>query len=198
LFQYNYSHDNDGGFMLICTPGNSYCEGTVIRYNISQNDGLNTARVFHFGGGARNTSVYNNVIYVGPQQDLPLLLFTEWDGGNADNTRFTNNIFYVDGKVSYQWGKSTNNVFENNVFYGRHQNPPTDPRAILDRPPLIDPGSGDYGLDSTGGYQLREPLVQFLGRAIEDNGGRDFFGTPLPQNAPLFVGVHQPHADNQR
>ena len=24
LFQYNYSHNNDGGFMLICTPGNSY------------------------------------------------------------------------------------------------------------------------------------------------------------------------------
>ena len=53
VFQYNYSHDNDGGFMLICTPGNSYNEDTVIRYNISQNDGLNSARVFHFGGGAQ-------------------------------------------------------------------------------------------------------------------------------------------------
>ncbi|MFC1795446.1 endonuclease/exonuclease/phosphatase family protein, partial [Planctomycetota bacterium] len=43
LFQYNYSHDNDGGFMLICSPEissrNIGCEGTVIRYNISQNDG---------------------------------------------------------------------------------------------------------------------------------------------------------------
>ncbi len=26
LFQYNYSHDNDGGFMLICTPGNFFNE----------------------------------------------------------------------------------------------------------------------------------------------------------------------------
>ncbi len=52
LFQYNYSHDNDGGFMLICTPGDSYCEDTVVRYNISRNDGIHTARVFHFGGGA--------------------------------------------------------------------------------------------------------------------------------------------------
>ncbi|HLP75369.1 MAG TPA: right-handed parallel beta-helix repeat-containing protein, partial [Candidatus Paceibacterota bacterium] len=33
LFQYNYSHDNEGGFFLICTPGNSYNENTVIRYN---------------------------------------------------------------------------------------------------------------------------------------------------------------------
>ena len=43
VFQYNYSHDNDGGFMLICTPGDSYCDDTVIRYNISQNDGINSA-----------------------------------------------------------------------------------------------------------------------------------------------------------
>ena len=28
IFQYNYSHDNDGGFMLICTPGDSYCDDT--------------------------------------------------------------------------------------------------------------------------------------------------------------------------
>ena len=28
LFQYNYSHDNEGGFMLICSPGTSSCEGT--------------------------------------------------------------------------------------------------------------------------------------------------------------------------
>ena len=43
-FQYNYSHDNEGGFLLICSPvkrnqedniGNS---GTVVRYNISRND----------------------------------------------------------------------------------------------------------------------------------------------------------------
>jgi len=33
--------------MLICSPGKSYNEGTIIRYNLSQNDGLNSARVFH-------------------------------------------------------------------------------------------------------------------------------------------------------
>jgi hypothetical protein len=195
VFQYNYSHDNEGGFMLICSPGNSYCEGTVIRYNISQNDGINTARVFHFAGGPKNTYIYNNAIYVGPGQDLPLLLFTEWDKGNAQNTHFYNNVFYVEGAVSYQWGKSTNNVFESNVFYGNHKEPPADPHAIRDKPPWIDPGSGDHGLESVGGYQLREPLPQFRGRAVENNGGRDFFGNPLPQDAPLFIGVHQSATD---
>ena len=127
IFQYNYSHDNDGGFMLICTPGDSYCDDTVIRYNISQNDGINSARVFHFGGGARNTLIYNNVIYIGPKQDLPLLQYTEWSGGNAQNTHFLNNIFYVDGRVTYDWGKSKQNVFEHNVFFGNHQGRPDDP-----------------------------------------------------------------------
>jgi len=192
LFQYNYSHDNEGGFMLICSPGTSYCEGTVIRYNISQNDGINTARVFHFGGGPKNTYIYNNVIYIGPGQDLPLLLFTEWDKGNAENTYFYNNIFYVSGKVRYEWGKSRNNVFENNVFLGNHAEPPADPHAIRGTPPLIDPGSGDYGSLSVGGYRLREPAPQFLGRIVENNGGRDFFGNPVPQDKPPFIGIHQP------
>ena len=70
VFQYNYSHDNEGGFFLICAPGNSYCEDTIIRYNISQHDGINSARVFHFGGGAKNTQIYNNTIYLGTNQDL--------------------------------------------------------------------------------------------------------------------------------
>jgi len=64
--------------MLVCAPGSSWNEGTVIRYNISQNDGVNSARLFHFGGAAKGTLVYNNTIYVGPKQDLPLLLFGAW------------------------------------------------------------------------------------------------------------------------
>jgi len=191
LFQYNYSHDNEGGFMLICSPGHSYCEGTVIRYNISQRDGINSARVFHFGGGAKNTHVYNNLIYIGPDQDLPLLLFTEWDKGNAENTFFYNNIFYVDGKVSYKWGKSKNNQFENNVFYGRHQGKPADAKAITERPPLIDPGTGGHGLASLGGYQLRDVTRQWLGRSVQNAGAQDFFGQRLKSDGPLVVGVHQ-------
>ena len=59
--------------MLICSPGDSFNEDTVIRYNLSQNDGINTARVFQFGGGSSNTLVYNNTVYLGTNQDVPLL-----------------------------------------------------------------------------------------------------------------------------
>ncbi|MHC4508142.1 MAG: right-handed parallel beta-helix repeat-containing protein [Planctomycetota bacterium] len=190
LFQYNYSHDNEGGFMLICSPGNSYCENTVVRYNISQNDGINSARVFHFGGGTAHTSIYNNVIYIGPHQRLPLFLFTEWSRGNARDVRIFNNIFYVDGQVTYEWGKSRNVIFENNVFYGKHLEPPADPHALTQRPPLIDPGSGGHGLESLGGYRLRQMDRDFLGQRVDDPGTQDFFGNALPSDKPVYVGVH--------
>jgi len=195
LFQYNYSHDNEGGFMLICTPGTSYNEDTVIRYNLSQNDGLNTARVFHFGGGPKNTKVYNNTIYVGPKQDLPLLLFTEWNKGNANGTKFFNNIFYVDGRVTYEWGKSTNTVFENNVFFGNHMGLPRDLRAITNRPPLANPGSGRDGFAKLAGYQLHSVPGFMRGRVVPDNGGRDFFGNTVPaQEAPCLGAAEYPAA----
>ncbi len=189
LFQYNYSHDNDGGFMLICTPGNSYNLDTIIRYNISQNDGINSARVFNFAGGAKNTKVYNNTIYIGPKQDLPLLLFGDWSGGNASNTQFYNNIFYVDGHVTYNWGKSTSNLFDGNVFFGGHSLIPPDAHGVTNRPGLRAPGSGRDGLASLSGYQPLGGREFPTGILITNNGGRDFFGHPVPADRPSRVGA---------
>ena len=188
LFQYNYSHDNEGGFMLICAPGNSYNEDTIIRYNLSQNDGLNSARVFHISG-AKNTRIYNNTIYVGPKQDLPLLLFNDWNGGSARDTFFYNNIFYVDGRVTYNWGKSQNNIFENNFFFGNHHEPPADAHAITNQPGLRRPGSGENGFASLSGYELRDSSACLPGRIVPDNGGRDFFGNPVPADRPPCIGA---------
>jgi hypothetical protein len=190
VFQYNYSHDNEGGFFLICAPGNSYNEDTVIRYNLSQNDGINSARVFHISG-AKNTKIYNNTIYVGANQDLPLLLFNDWDGGSAQDTFFYNNIFYVDGRVTYDFGKSHNTVLENNVFYGTHRQPPTDANGSTNRPALPQPGSGGDGFDSLAGYKLRGADSCIPGRLVPDNGGRDFFGNPVPSDRPPCVGAVQ-------
>ena len=191
IFQYNYSHDNDGGFMLICAPGNSYCQGTIIRYNISQNDGIHTSRIFHFGGNSSDTLIYNNLIFVGAKQDVPMLNFTEWSGGSAHNTSFFNNIFYVEGSVSYKWGKSTDNVFDNNVFYGNHQSPPTDDHAITTKPALAKPGSGADGIESLAGYQWQPDADVPRGHLVADNGGRDFFGNAVPADRGPCVGVEE-------
>jgi hypothetical protein len=190
LFQYNYSHDNEGGFFLICAPGHSYNEDTVIRYNISQNDGINSARIFHISG-ARNTKIYHNTIYVAPHQRLPLVLFHDWDGGSARDTSFYNNIFYVDGSVTYDLGRSQSTAFENNVFWGTHRNPPADPRAVTNQPALLKPGSGGAGLGSLSGYKLRDAAACFPGRVVPDHGGRDFFGQPIRVDQPPCIGASQ-------
>ena len=209
LFQYNYSHDNDGGFILICGPSPSSSNigtlGTVVRYNISQDD---AERTFHIsGGGVQNTLIYNNVIYVEPALDIPLVLFGSWDGW-PDDSQFYNNIFYADGTLRYAYalsrnddgtynyasgfGSATNIVFSNNVYYGNHVDPPYDPNAITADPMLDAPGSGADGTDTLTGYMLTtgSPCID-AGVYIPDNGGFDFWQNPLPDMSVPDVGAHQ-------
>ena len=56
-FQYNYSHDNVGGFFLVATGdrNDSSTTNSVIRYNVSQND---QARLIHIGGRADGSEAY--------------------------------------------------------------------------------------------------------------------------------------------
>jgi hypothetical protein len=69
VFQYNYSHDNDYGFMLVCNrPPGGFNEGTIVRYNISQNDDGN---IFRISGAPENTQIYNNTVFVGPGMTNP-------------------------------------------------------------------------------------------------------------------------------
>jgi hypothetical protein len=189
IFQFNYSHNNDGGFMLICAPGTSYCQGTIVRYNISQNDGQPNSSIFHFGGNSSDTLVYNNVIYIGPDQKVPLLKFDDWSKGNAHHTSFFNNVFYVDGEATYSWGKSVDDIFDHNAFAGNHVNPPKDGHAITARVPLLKPGGGGDGFESLSTYKWTKDAP--LGVLVPDNGGQDFFGHPVPLDHAPTVGVAQ-------
>lgn len=149
LFQYNYSHDNEGGFMLICTPVKRNAEenagnvGTVVRYNISRND---HTRGFHLSG-AEHTTVDHNVIYVGPEIDMQMLAVTNWDGW-ANDAIFRNNTFWVLGTARYGhevarhkngtyelapgWGPAKGIIFQRNRYVGRNVNRPADPDGVLE------------------------------------------------------------------
>src|SRR5207247_9803096 len=106
--QSNYRHENDGRLRLICNEGGQEAAesagntGTVVRYNISQNDrtvGINIA------GPVKDSAIYNNTIYVGPEQAVNLLLLSDWHGWSQD-THLYNNIFYVTGKGQFSYGIS--------------------------------------------------------------------------------------------
>jgi len=194
LFQYNYSHDNDGGFILICNPGSEsrYSlgnTGTTVRYNISQNDGTRTIQI---GGRTEGTTIHNNVFYVRKGMEPYGIYHNDW-GGWSDGVRICNNIFYADGKMRHEFGKSTNSVFLRNVFFGNHENAPKDADAITGDPMLVKPGSGGSGFDSLGGYRLGKgsPCVG-AGRPMDPNGPHDFWGGALPgPGQPLDIGAHQ-------
>ena len=210
LIQYNYSHDNDGGFLLICDNGQSPDSvsvgnvGTVVRYNISQNDG---SRTFQMAGPVDETTIYNNDVYVGTKRNIHLFLFNDWFGWSK-NTHVFNNIFYAEGKadICHQsgkrldngkyttqpgYGKSKGNVFDNNLYFGNIPNPPK-PGALLFNPLLVDPGSGQNGRNSLAGYKLSsDSPCTGKGRQMPENGAHDFWGNALPKYAKPDIGVFQ-------
>jgi IS5 family transposase len=201
LIQYNYSHDNEGGFLLICNEGSQGPEvsvgntGTIVRYNISQND---HHRGIKLSGPVKNTLIYNNTIYVAKGENVDVVLHTDWTGWAAD-TYFYNNIFYVEGggataRFSYGVsgnadgsyvtapgpGKSTNNVYDYNLYYGLPA--ADDPHALTLNPLMVNPGHAGLGRNTVSGYALRKnsPAID-SGKKIENSGDRDFFGVTVPQ-----------------
>lgn len=212
IIQYNYSHDNDGGFILICDNGESKLPkstgnvGTIVRYNISKNDGK---RTFHIAGPVENTLIYNNTIYIDSEMDVHLFLFTNWHGW-SNNTFVANNIFYVDGTAKYSTevsvgekryangtyktdlglGGSKNNNFSHNLFYGNHINLPEDSNAIFTNPMFIDAGTGASGMESLTGYRLQPgSLCIDSGLMISNNGDKDFFKNNIPQSNSIDRGA---------
>ena len=187
LIQYNYSHNNAGGLAnpnQIPGAGN-YSDGTIIRYNISQDD---VHQIVQFSGAATNTQIYNNTLFIG--SGLSPIIFGAhlWGGtgGWANNTTYSNNIIYNAGSGTYSLGGSTNNTFDANLFFGSHpSSEPSDPKKITANPMLQNAGSGGTGMNTLDGYMLLSgsPAIA-SGVVISNNGGRDFFGTALPSGAP--------------
>jgi hypothetical protein len=71
IMQYNYSHDNYGaGFGIYQYANAREFKDNVVRYNISENDGLRNRYgginlwSTNSSGGIQNTKIYNNTIYV--------------------------------------------------------------------------------------------------------------------------------------
>lgn len=212
VIQYNYSHDNEGGFLLICSPTevkmpeNIGNDGTIVRYNLSVNDGLRISGkhagfspVFHITGPVTNNKIYNNTIAIFKKTDgidRNIIKMDTWGGDWPRNSYFTNNIFYATDSVSYDFGEAINTQFDNNLYFGNQLNRPEDKTAIFDDP-LFERGmekavgadaplfvtSKQVGVDMMYGFRLRaeSPCIG-KGISIPSNGGQDISGTPLPEN----------------
>ncbi len=212
VVQYNYSHDNEGGFLLVCTDGApDFNRGTVVRYNISQNDlhGLIAIK----GDEVTGLQVYNNTFYTDKGYSNGTIDCFLWN--NKNDAVFTNNIFvnnstngsgsygkFVDNKDSN--GQSTSNgvvriTFENNVFAGTSpaRAPTAEGNIRVDSsnkigvdPGLTNPGSGKIGRETAEGYKLKaDSICRGAGKTIADHGGLDFFGGKV--SGKMSIGAHQ-------
>lgn len=213
-FQYNYSHDNAGGFMLICTEaktwdgGVAYNIGSVVRYNISQNDKRTTISLV---GHIEDTWIYNNTIFNSWGTTTNVLQGSQKGGPYPNNTHILNNIFYVDtGSVSL--GGARNTTFSNNMIYGRvaskfPKNGDTqlvegDDECVIHaenniynvEPKLYKAGGADVGFDSCSAYRIKEDSLAINAGVYVENPSAhpcktDFFGHSIEGDTTPNIGA---------
>lgn len=209
IIQYNYSHDNEGGFLLVCDDGSvtkpysAGNRGTIIRYNVSINDGFRTtgkhagfSPVIHITGPVVNTQLYNNVIIVPDRRgmDSTIIEMGTWNG-YADSTFFANNILYAAADVDYVMAGSKRNYYSGNLFFGRHLQQPTDKNAVLADPLFRKlPEAGAHGFTVLEALRLK-PGSPAIGKGVPVNAPeKDLFGQPLSGEA-VNIGVDGTSSD---
>jgi len=151
IFQFNYSHDNDYGFILVCCMGKGFNDGTIVRYNISQND---NGVLVRFSGTVTNTYVYNNTLYAKSDMtnprtagDLPkIFYFKSWNGWAKNTFIFNNLIYNTSEKSIYDNGGSTGTHFSHNLYWGYH--PKSEPNEDVKF--IADPKVGAVGAAEAG------------------------------------------------
>lgn len=191
VLQYNYSHDNNGGFALLM--GKIY--RNAIRYNIVQESESRNGNLFQdlSGGDRGEMLVYNNVFYTAPDSTVGF-------ANSLPNTTMKNNIIYwnttggypVDHEDDNPWARSFKGTWDNNLYYGNHPDTePDDPNKMTEDPMLAGPGTGKEGFDSLDGYKLMEgsPAIG-AGTLIENNGGKDFWGNEVSATEAPNLGAY--------
>ena len=199
-FQYNYSHDNDGGaFVVVCDPNytNTFDDSALIRYNISQNDahkaGGKEGAAFRIDGLVSNTLIYNNTIYT--STDFTNVIYhCAWGGGTSGTlpttTSYYNNIFYLNkAKAGFTVNSSKGNTFSHNTYFyggkltGTH---PTDAAALTTDPLFVSPGKAGFGINTVDVYKIQatSPCVN-SGLLLPNHSSVDFWGNPVPGTVGL-------------
>ncbi|MFJ9893853.1 right-handed parallel beta-helix repeat-containing protein [Streptomyces sp. NPDC091280] len=218
-FQYNYSHQNLGGFLLVMPPftianeptSTVPSDGTVVRYNISENDGSNSGcpasgtqthggGVLHFVGGVPNQSgsssavplFYNNTFSVRDGLSTPIL-YSRSGTSISGALSFQNNAVFNYGSGNYFTTTGTS-TYSNNLFYGNHPSrEPADAAKVTSDPEFRNAGNANTSSSYTGknAYQVHpsSPVIR-AGAVISSNGGYDAFGNAVSATAAPNIGAY--------
>ena len=179
--QYNYIHDNAGGCIMWCNTNDLRGFRGIYRYNIFQND-MTKHGVIDWRPNHKESMAYNNTFYFGelPEGASVRRFMNNGYANGASEAKFYNNIFYNLDDFDLNTFNEQEIDWERNIFYGFEEVPSNDSTVITEDPKFVAPGTGEFGLDSVTGYKLQNdsPAIN-AGINIEENGGRDYFGTPL-------------------
>ena len=212
ILQYNYSHDNEGpGYFLCQYPTAPTWKNNIVRYNISVNDGTKNnvgcgIEVIANDEGMSDAEVYHNTVYnekggaVGfAGQPVPRVRFRDnifVSGGDLirgdySRARFQGNCYWsLRGEFSVpghqtlaDWAAATGQERVGEAVVG-----------IYADPLLVDAGFSRTvkpdGLDGIPAYRLQpdSPCIG-AGIPVQDNGGRDFWGTAVPEGKKPTIGA---------
>ncbi len=187
IVQYNYSHHNAGGFMLVCNITCNSKEShhnNIVRNNLSVNDATNVdAAIFNFTGAMRDVSILNNTVYTENENRYKLLIVADYGNtGLPQDIIFGNNL--ICSKYTDNWNFFEGNgqfTFDSNVFWNCPPLP--EKENIIDKNiytvnPVL---QGKWG---TPGSRLEtkayipcwnSPLLR-LGKRFEDSAEKDYNG----------------------
>ncbi|MFI6815917.1 right-handed parallel beta-helix repeat-containing protein [Nonomuraea sp. NPDC050328] len=190
LVQYNFSHDNEGGFFIAVSTGTGPAEATI-RYNVSQGD---ANQVFALSTNATNIDVYNNTIWVPLTpfiRDHPdrgsFSLVKVWNS-SVGSVRFRNNVIHNSAGLPYN--DSGKVVYDRNLYHGGPV-PSRDKAALTGDPLLTSPGTATAITGLAGYLPAAGSPVLRQGLEIPLDGGRDTVGTALPAGMPDLGGLQR-------
>ena len=194
LMEHNYSHDNDGGFMLLVNYRNNNFK---VRYNISQNDHQWFIACAHFPQSPSSFwnisgEIYNNTFY-SKERGLKYILML----GRPKSMEVYNNIFYAESNEISEIPCTypLNVIRKNNLYYFGNSEKPLlidEEGSIIGKNPLfVAAGSGKTGRNSVDGYKLfADSPALGTGILMKDNGGVDYFGNPVSDTENPNIGAY--------
>ncbi|MBX2872183.1 MAG: right-handed parallel beta-helix repeat-containing protein [Saprospiraceae bacterium] len=209
VYQYNYSEDNEGGFVEVLGDNRN----VGYRYNISVGDGWRSrgtqlGRIFWVGGWSGTVNaplasdsvfIYNNSVYV-PEDIQPRI----WIEAVTQNTRIYNNIVYAPNGLGQIFIKNdpSYNDFDHNLWFGDIETIDDEGEAYqgagattFDPLFMVNPVQlpEDFTLPASSPaigqgkliYKPNQPDLYF-----ESHGGQDYFGNAVSPTDQPNIGAY--------
>ena len=185
LIQYNLSHHNDLGFLLLCNNGRGgFNEDTLVRYNLSYADGGDVVR---FSGPVTGAQLLHNTFVLAPGMTHPMaglrptvIRHKSWDGWSRDTFWAANLFVFAEPAVGCNFGESTDNRFTGNAYAGTppavlppdRQSLLADPLLPATAPTSLDRAAFIVAFTPSAGSPLRHASPARAGQAALDFAGR--------------------------